>query len=194
MSQAGNPIGWFLAEVWDRLQNRAFWYSQRAVRHILDESDVVLYLINASENPADVAYLDAELKVLDLIGKPVVVLLNQVGDITTPELAEAELQRWTSRISQKAFKAKCVKDVLLLDAFTRCWVQEGRLLEAVAKSLPNQQASFARLNAAWQQRNQQRFQASMNCAAPHLTKKALMKPAGAASSKKLASRWAKPWG
>ena len=51
MSQAGNPIGWFMSEVWDRLQNRAFWYSQRAVRHILDESDVVLYLINASENP-----------------------------------------------------------------------------------------------------------------------------------------------
>ena len=172
MSQAGNPIGWFLAEVWDRLQNRAFWYSQRAVRHILDESDVVLYLINASENPADVAYLDAELKVLDLIGKPVVVLLNQVGDITTPELAEAELQRWKSRISQEAFKAKCVKDVLLLDAFTRCWVQEGRLLEAVAKSLPNQQASFARLNAAWQQRNQQRFQASMNLLAQRLCRAA----------------------
>ena len=164
MSQAGNPIGWFMSEVWDRLQNRAFWYSQRAVRHILDESDVVLYLINASGNPDDVAYLDAELKVLDLIGKPVVVLLNQVGDIITPELAEVELQRWKARVA----KAKCVKDVLLLDAFTRCWVQEGRLLEAVAKSLPNQQSEFARLNTAWQQRNQQRFQASMHLLAQRL--------------------------
>jgi GTPase Era involved in 16S rRNA processing len=168
MSQAGNPIGWFMSEVWDRLQNRAFWYSQRAVRHILDESDVVLYLINASERPEDVAYLDAELKVLDLIGKPVVVLLNQVGELKTPELAEAELQRWKVRVS----KAKCVKDVLLLDAFTRCWVQEGRLLEAVAKSLPNRQAAFARLNAAWQQRNQLRFQASMNLLAQRLCRAA----------------------
>ena len=42
---------------------------------------LVLYLINASGNLTDVAYLDAELKVLDLIGKPVVVLLNQVGGI-----------------------------------------------------------------------------------------------------------------
>ncbi len=168
MSQAGNPIGWFLSEVWDRLQNRAFWYSQRAVRHILDESNVVLYLINASEHPEDVAYLDAELKVLDLIGKPVVVLLNQVGDITTPEAAETEMHRWKARVA----KAKCVKDVLLLDAFTRCWVQEGRLLEAVAKSLPNRQAAFARLKTAWQQRNQQRFQASMNLLAQRLMRAA----------------------
>jgi GTP-binding protein EngB required for normal cell division len=172
MSQAGNPIGWFMSEVWDRLQNRAFWFSQRAVRHILDESDVVLYLINASENPADVAYLDAELKVLDLIGKPVVVLLNQVGELKSPAFAEAELQRWKARVS----KAKCVKDVLLLDAFTRCWVQEGRLLEAVAQSLPkvlpSRQAAFARLNAAWQQRNQQRFQASMSLLAQRLCRAA----------------------
>jgi GTP-binding protein EngB required for normal cell division len=172
MSQAGNPIGWFLSEVWDRLQNRAFWYSQRAVRHILDESDVVLYLINASENPTEVAYLDAELKVLDLIGKPVVVLLNQISDhngtLPTPELADAALQRWKARVSN----ARYVKDVLLLDAFTRCWVQEGRLLEAVAKSLPNRQKAFARLNGAWQQRSQQRFQASMSLLAQRLCRAA----------------------
>jgi GTP-binding protein EngB required for normal cell division len=175
MSQAGNPIGWFLSEVWDRLQNRAFWYSQRAVRHMLDESDVVLYLVNASENPAEVAYLDAELKVLDLIGKPVLVLLNQFADHngvpTTPEFAEAELQHWKARVS----KAKSVKDVLLLDAFTRCWVQEGRLLEAVARSLPKKQAELARLNAAWQQRNQTRFKASMILLAQRLSRAAFDK-------------------
>jgi GTPase Era involved in 16S rRNA processing len=171
MSQAGNPIGWFMSQVWDRLQNRAFWYSQRAVRHILDESDVVLYLINASENPADIAYLDAELKVLDLIGKPVVVLLNQVGDIQTPEHAAAELQRWKARVA----KAKCVKDVLLLDAFTLCWVQEGRLLEAVATTLPNRSAAFMRLKSAWEQRNQQRFLASMNLLAQRLYRAAIDK-------------------
>jgi GTP-binding protein EngB required for normal cell division len=174
MSQAGNPIGWFMSEVWDRLQNRAFWYSQRAVRHILDESDVVLYLINASENPADIPYLDAELKVLDLIGKPMVVLLNQVGDIQTPELANAELKRWKARLASST----CVKDVLLLDAFTRCWVQEGRLLTSVSAAmaamanLPSQQAMFTRLKAAWEQRNQQRFAASMHLLAQRLLRAA----------------------
>ncbi len=171
MSQSGNPLGWFLSEVWDRLQNRAFWYSQRAVRHMFDESDVVLYLVNASENPLEVAYLDAELKVLDLIGKPVVVLLNQVGDLKTPELADVELKRWKVRVS----KAKTVKDVLSLDAFTRCWVQEGRLLETVATSLPHKQAEFARLNAAWLQRNQTRFQASMILLAQRLSRAAFDK-------------------
>jgi hypothetical protein len=115
--------------------------------------------------------LDAELRVLDLIGKPVVVLLNQVGEIQAPEQAEAELQRWKKRVST----AKSVKDVLLLDAFTRCWVQEGRLLAAIGTTLPKKQDELARLSAAWQQRNQQRFQASMNLLAQRLCRAAFDK-------------------
>jgi Domain of unknown function (DUF3482)/Protein of unknown function (DUF2868)/50S ribosome-binding GTPase len=171
LAQAGNPIGWFLSEIWDRLQNRAFWYSQRAVRHMLDESDVVLYLVNASENPAEIAYLDAELKVLDLIGKPVVVLLNQVAELKRPELAAAELQRWKARVAT----AKSVKDVLLLDAFTRCWVQEGHLLDAIAISLTQKQAAFVRLSAAWQQRNRERWHAAMHVIAQRLCRAAFDK-------------------
>eukprot|EP01136_Pigoraptor_vietnamica_P016338 Opistho-1_new@4791 len=79
LAQAGNPIGWFLSEVWDRFRDRAFWSSQRAVRNVLEQADAVLYLVNASESPQDAGYLDAELRVLDLIGKPVLVLLNQLG-------------------------------------------------------------------------------------------------------------------
>ncbi len=169
LSQAGNPIAWFLSEVWDRLQNRAFWYSQRAVRHILDQSDVVLYLVNASEAPADVAYLDAELKVLDLICKPVIVLLNQVGPPATPEQTSTQLQHWRERIGPKHM----VKEVLLLDAFTRCWVQEGRLLQTVAQVLPKRHAMMERLSAAWQDRNVQRWQSSMQVLAQRLSRAAL---------------------
>ena len=79
LAQAGNPLGWFLSEVWDRWRDRAFWSSQRALRHVLDQADVVLYLVNAAEAPEDAAYLDAELQVLGLIGKPVLALLNQLG-------------------------------------------------------------------------------------------------------------------
>lgn len=172
LAQAGNPLGWFMAEVWDRFQNRAFWSSQRAVRHLLDEADVVLYLINASEAPEDVAYLDAELKVLDLIGKPVIVLLNQLGPPSTPGQAAAELQRWRQRLHATE-PARCVKDVLLLDAFTRCWVQEGRLLQAIADVLPNRQAQWARLNLAWQARNHQRWHDAMGVLAQRLSHAAL---------------------
>eukprot|EP01036_Dinobryon_divergens_P057059 gene57059-76190_t len=45
LEQAGNPIGWFLSEVWDRFRDRAFWSSQRAVRHLVGDADVVLYLL-----------------------------------------------------------------------------------------------------------------------------------------------------
>lgn len=45
---------------------------------MVDASDVILYLINASASASELRYLDAELKVLDLIGKPVVVILNHV--------------------------------------------------------------------------------------------------------------------
>ena len=171
LAQGNNALGWFMSEVWDRMQNRDFWFSQRAVRNILDEADVVLYLINASEAPQDVAYLDAELKVLDLIGKPVIVLLNQLGEPSLPTEAAAELQQWRRRVGQ----TKCVKDVLPLDAFTRSWVQEGRLLQAIAHALPNvpnRQAALAHLTTAWQTRNRQRWHGAMDVLAQRLARAA----------------------
>ena len=39
----------------------------------------MLYLVNASEDPADAGYLAPELAVLAWMGKPVLVLLNQTG-------------------------------------------------------------------------------------------------------------------
>ena len=47
----GNPLGWFLSEVWDRFTDRSFWLDQRSVRHIRDVTSVVLYLVNAAEPP-----------------------------------------------------------------------------------------------------------------------------------------------
>ena len=129
---------------------------------------------------------------LDLIGKPVVVLLNQVGELKTPELAKPNC----SAGKHVSANAKCVKDVLLLDAFTRCWVQEGRLLEAVAVTLPISVADqFARLKTAWEQRNQQRF-GICGQRLPCSADKGSANEAGcrAANLKKPASRWGKSWG
>jgi predicted GTPase len=79
LAQQGNPIGWFLSQVWDRFRDRAFWLSQQAIANVRDEADVVLYLVNASEAPEDAGYLVPEMAVLEWIGKPVIVLLNQTG-------------------------------------------------------------------------------------------------------------------
>ena len=51
LEQSGQPLGWFLSQVWDRLADRPFWCSQQAMRTARDAADVVLY-------PG--TYLDAE--------------------------------------------------------------------------------------------------------------------------------------
>jgi len=158
LEQSGNPLGWFMSEVWDRVRDRALWSSQRAVRHILEQADVVLYLVNASEEPEDAGYLDAELKVLTLIGKPVVVLLNQLGRPLPPPDERRQIGRWRQRVGT----SPVVRSVLALDAFARCWVQEGVLLQAVAEALPTpRRAEMAPLQAAWRVRGVATWEASI---------------------------------
>jgi hypothetical protein len=174
-----NPIGWFLSEVWDRFRDRAFWSSQRALRNILDEADVVLYLANAAEAPQDVGYLDAELDVLALLGKPVVVLLNQMGPPKPPDDEAAEVARWRERTR----RAACVRGVLALDAFARCWVQEDTLFEAVEAALaPARRAAFKTLRSAWRARNLATWRAAMQALACRVERAALdrevVKPEG----------------
>ena len=169
LSQAGNPIGWFLTEVWDRWRDRAFWSSQRALRHVLGEADVVLYLVNAAEVPEDAGYLDAELHVLTLVGKPVIALLNQVGP---PGVAgdDTMAARWRMHLAA----ASGVKAVLALDAFTRCWVQEDVLWHAVADVVPDTgRAALLRLQAAWRQRQTAIWRSAMGELARRMARAAL---------------------
>ena len=170
LAQRGNPIGWFLDQVWDRWRDPALWSSQQALRNVLGEADVVLYLASAAESPEDAGYLDPELRVLALLGKPVVVLLNQLGPPRAPEAEAAELRRWRARLAN----AEGVRAVLPLDAFARCWVQDGALLDAVGAALPaDRQAAFARLRGAWTARGRGVWQASMAELARRLARAAL---------------------
>ena len=50
---SSNPLGWFLTQVWDRWRERPLWSSQQAVRNARVSADIILYLVNASEDPAD---------------------------------------------------------------------------------------------------------------------------------------------
>jgi hypothetical protein len=170
LRRAAQPIGWFLNEVWDRLRDRALWSSQRAVRNVLEQADAVLYLVNAAEQPADAAYVGAELEVLDLLGKPTIVLLNQTGPPRPPAEEAAELQRWRAHCSGHA----AVRAVLALDAFARCWVQEQVLQDAVAAALPESaRLSFVPLQLAWTAQLQATWRASMGVLAGQLAAAAL---------------------
>ncbi|WP_426211935.1 DUF3482 domain-containing protein [Massilia sp. TWP1-3-3] len=165
LAMAGNPIGWFLREVFDRYRDKPFWLSQQALRTARDSADVVLYLVNSSELPRDAGYLPAEMKILEWLGKPVVVLLNQMGPPRPANEEAAEQARWKAHLDQYPI----VRDVLALDAFARCWVHERVFYEAVGKLLDeSKQAGYARLLALWQANNQDRFHEAMRVAAVQL--------------------------
>jgi hypothetical protein len=158
LRQTDRPLGWFLAQVWDRFADRPFWCGQQAMRTVRDASDVVLYVANASERPASAAYVGIEMEILGWLGKPVIVLLNQLGPPRDAAHTRAELQEWEAHVAQYPG----VKVVLPFDAFARCWVQEGTLLSNVQRALPAEKsAAFERLRAAWTQRNLEVFDRSM---------------------------------
>lgn len=155
---ADNPIGWMLREVWDRYRNRPLWCSQQAVRAARESADVVLYVVNAAEDPHDAGYMTPEMQILAWIGKPVLLLLNQMGPPRPAAEERAEEDRWRSSVTP----FPVVHDVLTLDAFARCWVQEDALFRRIAKLIPpEKQAAFDRLVAAWNARSVARFEEAM---------------------------------
>jgi GTPase Era involved in 16S rRNA processing len=112
-----HPIGWMVSQVWDRLADKPFWCSQQAIRNVRDDADVVLYLVNATEDPSMAGYLQPELKLLTWLNKPVIVLVNQTGLIDPQQQRQLE-----SHWKQHWITQDVIKDVMSLDAFTRCWV------------------------------------------------------------------------
>ena len=165
LGMADNPIGWFLREVLDRYSDRPFWLSQQALRTARDAADVVLYLVNSAEHPGDAGYLAAEMNILQWLGKPVMVLLNQTGAPRPAPEEQAELMRWSRHL--EAFPI--VRKVLALDAFARCWVHERVFYEAVGQWVePDKAAGYARLLATWDASHDARFKASMLLAAQQL--------------------------
>ncbi len=159
LAMAGNPLGWFLREVIDRYRDWPFWLSQQAIRAARDAADVVLYLVNASEDPKDTGYLDPELKILHWLGKPVLVLLNQVGAPRPFVEEEAEQARWRQHLAHHP----CIRGILSLDAFSRCWVHERVFYATVADLIPAEKKdAYHRLVSTWEQDHETRFEAAMN--------------------------------
>lgn len=167
LRQIDNPLGWFLSAVWDRWRDRPFWASQQALRHVQQHSSVLLYLVNAAESPAAAVYVAAEMELLAWIGKPVLVLLNQLGAPRPAADEAAEQQAWAQHLARWPL----VAGVLPLDAFARCWVHERTLLQAVQAALPGPQAStMAELAAAWLAQREASFEESMRLLAHSLAR------------------------
>jgi len=172
LRERGNALGWFIAEVWDRWRDRPLWASQQALRNVRDEADVMLYLVNVSESPEAAGYVQPEMEILGWVGKPVIVLLNQLGPPREASLEEADLLRWRNHL--RPFAA--VRAVFAMDAFARCWVQEATLLRAVESVLDGERRdAMARLADAWRVQREHTFDAAMHSLADSLARIAVAK-------------------
>ena len=174
MRQSGQPLGWFLTQVWDRWTDRSFWLSQQALRHVQAESDVVLYLVNAAESPQAAGYVAPEMDLLAWVGKPVLVLLNQLGAPRAASEEVAEVEAWRSHLARWPL----VQGVLPMDAFARCWVHELTLLRTLQSLLQGERAAaMARLVEAWRLRRRETFDAAMQALAQGLARTAATREA-----------------
>ena len=157
LAQQGNPIGWFLSEVWDRFRDRAFFLTQLAVRNVRDSADVVLYLVNAAEAPEEAGYLAPELAVLGWVDKPVIVLLNQTGPPRPLAMEAAEVTRWRRALEpyrQRPRRPAARRLRALLGAGVRVVRCHRR-----ACCRRTRQPVFARLAQAWRERRLAQFDA-----------------------------------
>jgi hypothetical protein len=101
------------------------------------------------------------------VGKPVIVLLNQLGAPREAVTEAADVEQWRRHLAGFA----PVKAVLPLDAFARCWVQEGRLLQAIETALAGERrALMVRLRAAWEDQRLATFEASVASIAASLAR------------------------
>lgn len=156
------PVAWMTEKVWEGLENRSMWFNQQAIRNIREVADVVLYLVNSAESPADAPYARMEMQILEWLAKPVIVLLNQIGAPREPSTESHEQKRWEDHLQD----FEVVKDVLSLDAFARCWIQEDQLLARVEGVLPfAKRKVFQRLRRLWDQKNREVFRQSMDVVA-----------------------------
>ncbi len=160
------PTGWFQNEVWDRFDDRAQWCNQQAIRNVREDADVVLYLVNAAENPLQAGYVDCEMQILDWLSKPVIVLLNQMGPPREAEIEAGEEKSWEDHL--KRFEV--VKYVMSLDAFARCWVQEDLLMRTIEGVLPfAKRKPFASIWKEWRSNNLSLFERAMGSLARQIS-------------------------
>lgn len=137
-------VAW-LQSTFDRWTDRPLWCSQQCLQNARSDADVVLYLVEAGADPASSAEVRAEMEVLDMIGKPVILLLNQTG-MPDGQRDEALVRGWLNFLGDFPF----LRGALPLDGWMRCWIQESILFQRITAILPpEKQPHFDRLITDW---------------------------------------------
>ena len=163
------PMVGFLAMAWDRWRDRRCGRASRRCATCATKRMSCCISSTRRRSPSDAGYIAPELQILEWIGKPVVVLLNQTGTPRAAAVEAAEIERWRQALGSRSW----MHGVLALDAFARCWVQERTWLRAVAGALSEaKQPAFARLAAAWQADSEAQFDAAMDAIAEPIARAA----------------------
>jgi hypothetical protein len=144
-------IAW-LQSTYDRWADRPLWCSQQCLQNARNDADVVLYLLEAKADPAGSAEVRAELEVLGMIGKPVILLLNQTG-LPDGKRDGVLVKGWLDALGDFTF----LRGALPLDGWMRCWIQESILFQKISGILSTEkQPHFDRLMAAWRKEHHDR--------------------------------------
>lgn len=142
--QQSGLIGW-LVTTFDRWRDRPLWCSQQCLKNAKNDADVILYLIDAGASPESSMDVRAELEVLGMIGKPVILLLNQTG-LPDAERDQVLVQAWLDAL--RDFSS--IQGALTMDGWMRCWVQEDILFQKIATVLPaEKQQEYHRIIDEW---------------------------------------------
>jgi len=164
LERENGKIGWIMNEVVDKLFNRALYCSLSAARNVRAQSDVVLYQVNAQEKPEDAGYINNELKLLDALGKPVIMVLNRI-DINS-QLSITDLKKLEKAFFHQFGHYKCLENVTVLDAFSRNWHQELKLLNMILPLLePKKKKGLSRLIHIFQHRQDKTLKTCAQAAA-----------------------------
>ncbi len=164
LERENGKIGWIMNEVVDKLFNRALYCSFSAARNVRTQADVVLYQVNAQEKPEDAGYINDELKLLDALGKPTIMVLNRI-DIT-PQFSVTDLKNLEKAYFSEFGHYKCLENITVLDAFSRNWLQELRLLNMILPLLePTKKSGLSRLINIFQDRQNHVLKACAQAAA-----------------------------
>lgn len=162
-------LGWVIRELWDRRINPDLWRGQRLALDLRARASVVLYTVNLAERPVDAVYVTPELEILAWVGKPVLVVLNQLGVLSDPALGAARQAEWRSELANFAV----VQRVLSLDGYSRCWVQELLLFNDIANLLPESvQTVYRGLAKLLRQSYAKRLEASASAIAHYMVQMA----------------------
>ena len=165
LRQKYRGIAWIIREIWDRYRNPRLWRSQRVALDLRARASVILYLVNSLERPGDAIYIVPEFEVLAWIGKPVLAILNQSGDIKPSNSEDSRISEWRDVLARHAV----VRNTLSLDSYTRCWLQELILYEEIGHVLPERDHNcYVTLARVVQADHQDRFGVSINALAEYL--------------------------